>query len=211
MDAILKVPYTYSDPSNDFDVSDEFVFDGSVESAIKWAKIKQEHEKLMLNTYKKYKPMIDRNIRRLGQNIAINNEGAKEKTNFRQQQTYLTETKAIIRDMNNREISIETLLEYHKTKEPFIIDIQLPIYEKNEELEPEVKAWKRETIRINKEVDGAEDRLRGFSKRDFRLEFPGNNSSALLKDTKMVDIVNNHTFMFLVDQIIFSKTTVNNG
>ena len=81
----------------------------------------------------------------------------------------------------------------------------MPIYDQNEELEPEVKAWKRETNRINREVYDAADRLRGFSKRDFRLEFPDSKSSALLKDTKMVDIVNNHTFMFLVDQIIFSK------
>ena len=107
--------------------------------------------------------------------------------------------------MNNQEISIDELLEYHTTQEPFIIDIQLPIYEKNEDLEPEVKAWIRETIRINREIDEAEDRLRGFSKRDFRIEFPNSKSSALLKDTKMVDIVNNHTFMFLVDRIIFSK------
>lgn len=60
-------------------------------------------------------------------------------------------------------------------------------------------------MRINREIESAEDRLRGFSKRDFRLEFPGSTHNALLKDTKMVDIVNNHTFMFLVDQIIFSK------
>lgn len=205
MDAILKVPYNYSDPSHDFDASDEFVFDGSMESMMEWKKIKQEHEKHMIDTYKKYKPMIDRNIRRLGQNIAINDEGAKERTNFQQQKVYLTETKAIVRDMNNREISIDTLLEYYKTKEPFIIDLQLPVYEKNDELEPEVKAWKRETMRINREIESAEDRLRGFSKRDFRLEFPGSTHNALLKDTKMVDIVNNHTFMFLVDQIIFSK------
>ena len=131
MDAILKVPYNYSDPSHDFDASDEFVFDGSMESMIEWKRIKQAHEKLMLDTYKKYRPMIDRNIRRLGENIAINNEGAKEKTNFQQQKMYLTETKAIVRDMNNQEILIETLLEYYKTKEPFIIDLQLPEYEKN--------------------------------------------------------------------------------
>jgi hypothetical protein len=205
MEAILKVPYNYSDPAHDFDSSEEFIHDGSMESNLKWAKIKQEHEKLMLETYNKYKPMIDRNIRRLGQNIAINNEGEKERTNFSQQKTYFTETKVIVRDINNKPINIDVLLEYHKTKEPFIIDLQMPIYDQNEELEPEVKAWKRETNRINREVYDAADRLRGFSKRDFRLEFPDSKSSALLKDTKMVDIVNNHTFMFLVDQIIFSK------
>lgn len=207
MDAILKVPYNYSDPSHDFDASDEFVFDGSMESMVAWKKIKQDHEKLLVDTYKKYKPIIEANITRnyrIGQNIA-EYDPVKERTNFQQQKVYLTETKAIVRDMNNREISIDTLLEYYKTKEPFIIDLQLPVYEKNDELEPEVKAWKRETIRINSEIESAEDRLRGFSKRDFRLEFPGSTHNALLKDTKMVDIVNNHTFMFLVDQIIFSK------
>ena len=206
METILKVPYNYSDPNHDYDASDEIIMDQSnIASVIAWEKSKKEHEQKLVEAYKKYKPMIDRNINRLGCNIAINNEGPKEKTNFKQQQTYFTETKAIIRNMNNQEISIDELLEYHTTQEPFIIDMQLPIYEKNEVLEPEVKAWIRETIRINREIDEAEDRLRGFSKRDFRIEFPNSKSSALLKDTKMVDIVNNHTFMFLVDRIIFSK------
>lgn len=207
MEAILKVPYNYSDPSHDFDASDEFVFDGSMESMVAWKKIKQDHERLLVDTYKKYKPIIEANITRnyrIGQNIA-EYDPVKERTNFQQQKTYLTETKAIVRDMDNHEISIDTLLDYYKSKEPFIIDLQLPVYEKNDELEPEVKAWKRETMRINREIESAEDRLRGFSKRDFRLEFPGSTHTALLKDTKMVDIVNNHTFMFLVDQIIFSK------
>ena len=169
METILKVPYNYSDPNHDYDASDEIIMDQSnIASVIAWEKSKKEHEQKLVEAYKKYKPMIDRNINRLGCNIAINNEGPKEKTNFKQQQTYFTETKAIIRNMNNQEISIDELLEYHTTQEPFIIDIQLPIYEKNEDLEPEVKAWIRETIRINREIDEAEDRLRGFSKRDFR-------------------------------------------
>ena len=36
MEAILKVPYNYSDPDHDFDCSDEFVFDGSMESVQRW-------------------------------------------------------------------------------------------------------------------------------------------------------------------------------
>lgn len=205
METILKIPYNYSDPAHDFDASDELVYDGSPESIREWNKMKSDHEKLLLATYRKYKPIIDRNIHRFGHNMAINNEGLKEHTNYKQVKTYITETKAFIRDMNNREISIDTLLEYYKSQEPFIIDIQMPVYEKNEELEPEVKAWKRETNNINLNVLDPEDKLRGFSKRDFRIEFPNCTSAALLKDTKMIDIVNNHTFMFLVDQIIFLK------
>lgn len=206
MDAILKVPYNYSDPDHDFDCSDEFVFDGSTESVNRWQKMKQEYEQKMVKVYKTYRPIIDRNIHRLGQNIAINNEGEKERTNFKQQGVYFTETKAIVRDMDNREIFIEDLINYYKSGEIFIIDLQLPVYEKNEELEPEIKAWKRETTKINACVDlDDEDRLRGYTKRDLKLEFPGNKSSALLKDTKMIDIVNNHTFAFLVNEIIFLK------
>jgi len=36
-----------------------------------------------------------------------------------------------------------------------------------------------------------------------KLKFKDSNSSALLRNTKMVDVVNNHTFAFLVEQIIF--------
>lgn len=206
MEAVLKVPYNYSDPDHDFDCSEEFVFDGSMESVIKWKQMKNEYQKKMVDTYKKYRPVIDRNIHRMGQNLAINNEGEKEKTNFRQQNVYFADTKAIVRDMDNKEIYIDDLIGFYKSGEMFIIDLQLPIYEKNEELEPEIKSWIRETSKINNCVEMTdEEKVSGFTKRDLKLEFPGNKTSALLKDTKMVDIVNNHTFAFLVSEIIFLK------
>ena len=206
MEAILKVPYNYSDPDHDFDCSEEFVFDGSVESVNRWKQMKNEYQKKMVDTYKKYRPVIDRNIHRMGHNLAINNEGEKEKTNFRQQNVYFADTKAIVRDIDNKEIYIDDLIGFYKSGEMFIIDLQLPIYEKNEELEPEIKSWIRETSKINKCVEMTdEEKVSGFTKRDLKLEFPGNKTSALLKDTKMVDIVNNHTFAFLVSEIIFLK------
>lgn len=206
MEAVLKVPYNYSDPDHDFDCSEEFVFDGSIESVIKWKEMKKEYQKKMVDTYKKYRPVIDRNIHRMGHNLAINNEGEKEKTNFRQQNVYFADTKAIVRDMDNKEIYIDDLIGFYKSGEMFIIDLQLPIYEKNEELEPEIKSWIRETSKINNCVEMTdEEKVSGFTKRDLKLEFPGNKTSALLKDTKMVDIVNNHTFAFLVSEIIFLK------
>lgn len=206
MEAILKVPYNYSDPDHDFDCSDEFVFDGSIESVNRWKQMKNEYQKKMVDTYKKYRPVIDRNIHRMGHNLAINNEGEKEKTNFRQQNVYFADTKAIVRDIDNKEIYIDDLIGFYKSGEMFIIDLQLPIYEKNEELEPEIKSWIRETSKINKCVEMTdEEKVSGFTKRDLKLEFPGNKTSALLKDTKMVDIVNNHTFAFLVSEIIFLK------
>jgi hypothetical protein len=138
--------------------------------------------------------------------LAINNEGEKERTNFKQQNVYFTDTKAIVRDMDNKEIFIDDLIDFYKSGDMFIIDLQLPIYEKNDELEPEIKAWIRETTKINKCVEMTdEERLSGYTKRDLKLEFPGNKRSALLKDTKMIDVVNNHTFAFLVDEIIFLK------
>lgn len=206
MEAILKVPYNYSDPDHDFDCSEEFVFDGSIETVNRWKQMKNEYQKKMVDTYKKYRPMIDRNIHRMGHNLAINNEGEKEKTNFRQQNVYFADTKAIVRDIDNKEIYIDDLIGFYKSGEMFIIDLQLPIYEKNEELEPEIKSWIRETNKINKCVEMTdEEKVSGFTKRDLKLEFPGNKTSALLKDTKMVDIVNNHTFAFLVSEIIFLK------
>lgn len=206
MDAILKVPYNYSDPEHDFDCSEEFVFDGSVESVQRWKQMKNEYQMKMVSTYKKYRPVIDRNMHRIGQNLAINNEGEKEKTRYKQQNVYFADTNAIVRDMDNREIFIEDLIDYYKSGEMFIIDLQLPIYEKNEELEPEIKGWIRETTKINNCVEMTdEEKIAGFTKRDLKLEFPGNKSSALLKDTKMIDVVNNHTFAFLVDEIIFLK------
>ena len=190
LDARLKVPYNYSDPACDFDYGRKITMD--------------EYNKEMIGTYRKYKPIIDRNIHKLGSNLAINNEGAKENNRYKQQNTYLTETKADVRDWENREIMIDQLLEYYKTGEMFVIDLQLPVYERNEELEPEVKAWMRETMKINS-AEGLtdEERVTGYTKRDLKLEFPNSTSCAILRNTKLIDIVNNHTFAFLVEQIIF--------
>ena len=192
MDAILKVPYNYSDPACDFDYGRRITMD--------------EYNKEMIGTYRKYKPVIDRNIHKLGSNLAINNEGAKEKNKYKQQSTYMTDTKAIVRDWENREITIDQLIEYYQSGEMFVIDLQLPVYEQNEELEPEVKAWMRETIKINNAQDLTdEERVAGYTKRDLKLVFTGSNSSAVLRNTKLIDVVNNHTFAFLVEQIIFVK------
>lgn len=206
MEAILKIPYSYSDPNHDFDHSQEFAFDGSDECMQQWEKMKQEYETKMVNTYKKYKQVIDRNIHRLGQNIAINNEGEKENNHFQQTRTYITETIAKIHDMYNQPISIDTLIDYYKNGDMFILDIQLPVYEHNDILESEVKSWIKETLKINREpMFTDEERLMGYTARDFKLEFPNSKSSAILQNTKMLDIVNNHTFAFLVEKIIFLK------
>lgn len=201
MEATLLVPYNYSDPDHDFDCGEEI---GAVDDYVKWRQNMSNYNQKMMKVYQTYKPIINRNMHRLGQNLAINNEGAKEKTNFKQQGVYMAETLAFIRDMDNREMDIDTLINYYKTGEMFIIDLQLPIYEKNEELEPEIKAWKRETRKINLAPDLTdEQRIAGYTKRDLKLKFKDSTSSALLKNTKMVDIVNNHTFAFLVEEIIF--------
>lgn len=192
MNATLLVPYNYSDPEFDFDYGREVSF--------------KEYNEKMIETYRKYRPIIDRNIHRLGSNIAINNEGQKERTNYRQQNTYMSETKAIVCDMNNHRISIDELIKYFQTGEMFIIDLQLPIYDQNEELEPEINSWILETLKINGCPDlDDEDRIRGYTKRDLKLVFEGSNSSAILRNTKLVDVVNNHTFAFLVEQIKFSN------
>jgi hypothetical protein len=195
MNAKLLVPYNYSDPSVDFDYGREVNMD--------------EYNETLLSTYRKYKPIIDRNIRTvhdIGRNLAINNEGQKEKQNYRQQNTYFSETKAIICDMNNRPLSIDTLIDYYKRKQMFIIDLQLPLYDKDEDLETEVKSWIKETLKINNARELTDDeKLVAYTKRDMKLLFDGSNSSAILKNTKLVDVVNNHTFAFLVEQIIFLK------
>jgi hypothetical protein len=190
MEATLLVPYSYSDPDHDFDYDREVTM--------------KEYNEKMVSTYRKYRPVIDRNIRRLGQNIAINNEGEKERNKYRQQNTYFSETKAKICDMENHEISIDQLIEYYQSGEMFIIDLQLPIYDQNEELEPEVNSWIIETLKINNSLELTdEERVAGYTKRDMKLKFKDSNSSALLRNTKLVDVVNNHTFAFLVEQIIF--------
>lgn len=190
MEATLLIPYSYSDPDHDFD------YDRAVSM--------KEYNEQMISTYRKYRPVIDRNIHRLGQNLAINNEGEKERNRFRQQNTYFSETKAKLCDMENHEIGIDQLIEYYHSGEMFIIDMQLPIYDQNEELEPEVNSWIIETMKLNNTVELTdEERLSGYTKRDMKLKFKDSNSSALLRNTKMVDVVNNHTFAFLVEQIIF--------
>ncbi len=188
MEAILKIPYYYSDPACDFDSDREMTL--------------QEYTKKMVDTYMKYNPIIQRNIHRLYNNLSNNNE-EKERNTYRQMKMYYSDTKSFVNDMDNQPLNIDTLIEYYQSGEMFIVDLQLPLYDKDDDLEPEIKAWIRETIKINCSNLSPEEKLQAYSERDLRLEFPNSKSTAILRKSKMIDIVNNHTFAFLVDEIIF--------
>lgn len=188
MEGILKIPYYYSDPSCDFDADREMSL--------------AEYTRKMVETYMKYNPIIERNIHKLYNNISNNNE-EKERNVYKQMKMYYSDTKVFVNDMDNNPLNIDTLIDYYKNRDMFIVDLQLPLYDKNEELEGEIKSLIRETLKINRSSLTPEERLQGYSERDLRLEFSNSKSSAILRKAKMIDVVNNHTFAFLVDEIIF--------
>lgn len=195
MEGMLKIPYTYLDPNCDFDYKRDIS--------------SKEYVTALVNNYKKYSPIISRNVANYDNFIYLNhNNGViREKSNVRKADSdFFDSTMVIIRDMNNTIIPIDPLIRYYQTGEMCILNLQLPTYNQNDVLESEIRSWLSETARINR-YEGLtdEERLRGYTPRDLRIEFKGNKSVAVLKNTKLIDIVNNHTFAFLIDRIFFIK------
>ena len=196
MDITLFVPYSYASPETDFK------YEGREITA-------EEYSKKMVAAYEKYKRGIDEtNLNNAwGTNVASRGYH-KERVEVKQLSYYYEEMKANIRFPNNREVTIDELINYFQTSEPFIIRINMPYLgnEKYADIESEIKSWAKECIKINSLKDlSDEEKVTYFSKKDLKIKFENAKSTAILKDCKMIEYINNRTFEFLVGEIIFIK------
>jgi hypothetical protein len=190
----LLVPYNYGDAILDYNYEGKEI-------------TKEEYAKLVIESYNRYKDGITDTLNRkgIGRNLALN-EITKENVKYKQNVYYFTETKVNLYDMNDREPSIDTLIRYYQTGEPFVLKINMYHLgdEKLSDLESDIKNWGRESRKImNSPKFTDAEKIMGLSKKDLKIKFDDAKSCAILKNCKMFEYVNNRKFVFLVERIIF--------
>lgn len=164
----------------------------------------QQYSRMMVDTYNKYKNGVwDTYIERAGMNMAINNY-EKEIVHYAQQQYYFDETKVDIFNAGYCEITIDELIRYYQNRNPFILIIDMYKMSENPDLETDMKSWLRECVKIknNPHFSDAE-KIQYSSKKNLKIKFDDAKSQAILQNCKMMDYKNQHTFVFIVEKIIF--------
>lgn len=186
----LYVPYSYGDPNDGFVTNKEYT--------------KEQYAKLMIDTYKKYKDGIDEGmVRDFTHNLARNYH-EKEKTNYKQQDYYYDKVKCTVNNMGNQSMSIDELIHYYQTGEPFICIISVFDLKDNPDLESDMKNWMNECMKINRSpLLTPEEKITGLSKKSLKVKFDKSNSSAILRNCKMVDAYAKTKYAFLVEEIVF--------
>ena len=194
----LSVPYNYGDPKIDFRYSG--------------AELTEErYSKMMVDTYNRYKDgvydmFVNNN---LGTNIAsyIND---KENNVYTQQKIYFDDSKVDIYNGAEQEMTIDELIHYYQTKEPFVIIINMyamtrsPEDGGDPELETSMKGWYKEALKIlNCNKFSPAEKIQYQSKKSLKLKFDTAHSGAILHNCKMIDVINKTTFAFLVENITF--------
>jgi len=197
----LSVPYNYGDPKFDFK------YEGKRELT------EEVYSKMMIDTYNRYKDGVyDMFINdRLGTNISSYNF-EKENNVYTQQKYYFDESKVDIYNAGNGEMTIDELIHYYQTGEPFIIIINMygmvrdPDDGGDPELETSMKGWYSGALKIlmcPKFSDA--EKIQYQSKKSLKLKFDKAQSSAILQNCKMIDVKNKTTFVFLVEKIVFVR------
>ena len=194
MRAVLYVPYSNGDARNGFKYDKEIS--------------QKEYANAMVEYYNQHKDGIDSVFmsKGLGRNIAVN-PFRKEKVKYNQQTFYYQPVEAKVFDIDGKDEKIDELIQFYKTGEQFIVIIallNLSSADETGELESDVKAWTRESIKINKTNKMTEDeKIKSLSKKSLKLKFKDSKSSAILKNCKMIEVYSRNKFALLVESIDF--------
>ena len=194
MRAVLYVPYSNGDARNGFKYDKEIS--------------QKEYANAMVEYYNQHKDGIDSVFmsKGLGRNIAVN-PFRKEKVKYNQQTFYYQPVEAKVFDIDGKDEKIDELIQFYKTGEQFIVIIallNLSSADESGELESDVKAWTRESVKINKTNKMTEDeKIKSLSKKSLKLKFKDSKSSAILKNCKMIEVYSRNKFALLVESIDF--------
>ena len=194
MRAVLYVPYSNGDARNGFKYDKEIS--------------QKEYANAMVEYYNQHKDGIDSVFmsKGLGRNIAVN-PFRKERVKYNQQTFYYQPVEAKVFDIDGKDEKIDELIQFYKTGEQFIVIIallNLSSADESGELESDIKAWTRESVKINRTNKMTEDeKIKSLSKKSLKLKFKDSKSSAILKNCKMIEVYSRNKFALLVESIDF--------
>ena len=193
MKATLHIPYSNGDPTEGFRYDKPEIS-------------KEQYSRMLIDTFNKYKDGVwETYTQRFGRNMSVNNY-QKEYVQVKQQDYYYANTPVRIMSIDGSDCTIDELIHYYQTGEPFIIQINMPYLgkEENADLESDMMQWARECRRITESGKfSREEQIKYLSKKSLKVQFDEAKSMAILKNCKMAKYINNRTFAFLVEEIIF--------
>lgn len=195
----LYIPYSNGDPNEGFRYDKPEIS-------------KERYSKMLIDTFNKYKDGVwDTYTSRMGRNMSVNNY-EKEYVRYKQQDYYYANTPVNIRSISGEDATIDELIHYFQTGEPFVIIINMPYIGQMEyaDLESDIMGWCRECRRITEsEMFSRAEQIAYLSKKTMKVSFDEAKSTAILRNCKMVQVLNNRTFAFLVEEIVFVTETQN--
>lgn len=193
MNATLYVPYSNGDCVNGFQYEK-----GTIS--------KQEYVRIMETEYEKYRDSIDETVRSsFSRNMSIN-PFQKQDNKYKQQTYYFNECLCNVLDIKGEDCTIDELIKYYQTKEEFVIILCVKNLTSNPDVESDMKQWVRDSNKINSSYKlTEEEKIFNLPKKDFKLKFTKEGSTAILRECKLFEYVGFGKFAILVKNIIFVR------
>lgn len=110
-------------------------------------------------------------------------------------------------NINGEDETLDSLLNYFKTKEQFISIVQFNTDTINEDGESELKLWLKSSYKIintNSLFFSEDQKLLNLPQKTFKLLI-NNNAKAYLENCKLAEILDNNCFAMIIEKIIFFK------
>lgn len=167
---------------------------------------KQEYIRIMESEYEKYRDAIDETVRSsFSRNMSIN-PFQKQNNKYKQQTFYYNECNCNILNIKGENCVIDELITYYQTKEEFIIILDIKNLTSNPDVESDLKQWVRDSNKINNSMRlSEEEKIFNLPKKDFKVKFINEGSTAILKGCKLLEYQGFGKFAILVKNIIFIR------
>ena len=193
MIATLFVPYSNGDCVNGFQYEK-----GTIS--------KQEYVRIMETEYEKYRDAIDETVRTsFSRNMSIN-PFQKQNNKYKQQTFYYNECNCNVLNIKGDNCVIDELITYYQTKDEFIIILDIKNLTSNPDVESDLKQWVRDSNKINHSARlSEEEKIFNLPKKDFKLKFTKEGSTAILRECKLLEYQGFGKFAILVKNIIFIR------
>lgn len=193
MVATLFVPYSNGDCINGFQYER-----GTI--------TQKEYVRIMETEYDKYRDSIDETVRTsFSKNMSIN-PFQKQNNKYKQQTFYYNECRCNVLDIKGINCEIDELIRYYQTKEEFIIILDVKNLTSNPDVESDLKQWVSDSNKINNSYRlTEEEKIFNLPKKDFKLKFTNEGSTAILKECKLLEYQGFGKFAILVKNIIFIR------
>lgn len=210
MNVQIFIPYANGDCSNGFKYDKPIT--------------REEYVRQQNNEWKEYRTKVHTMVtnpetERLGYNIAIN-PWAKRHFDYTQQTYSFYKCDALLYDMNEEELTLQSLDEIYRKnsndKESFMLYVYLNPKQMrmNPDLVTDFNQWAHESMKLwglTEDPDYSdqfdeEEVLKHLPQKDFKIKIMDDNSTAVLKKCKFIEPMNDpYSFVLLIDQIRFVK------